>query len=327
MDAAANAGLPLASNSTSDGPRPFAQLPAATLHSVMEQLQQAHRLYDLPVLPGPQMLFFIMLAEEALRRDPNDIHGLLWFGRHYKGSVDERVARWQHVVRLHPRNASAHHQLGCCFGFGARPDWPSLVRHLRLAIEYDGGPSACVASWLYDLAGGMRNLIFVDEDEGSKNLSAAGLQRVRDCIAQYDLYLSRAAVDDRKVTEAHYCTGVMFVRLGDESRALQQWHKAQAAERLRLPCLHPIDDAFQPKRLLRMMTQGFSSSTNKHKSGTSTNSSVQQIGSSCSFCQFGGALPLRRCCGVVVYCDAQCQKRDRKRHQQQCTRTNSNSEQ
>jgi hypothetical protein len=159
------------------------------------------------------MPLFTLLAEEALQRDPSDVNGLLWLARHFQGSAEERVARWQHVVRLHPRNASAHYHLACCFGFGARPDWPSLV-HLRLAIECDGGPSSCVASWHYDLAGGMRHLIHDDEQEaaqtqaeGKRTLSAVGVQRVHDCIAQYDLYLGLVAVDDRKVAEAHYCTG------------------------------------------------------------------------------------------------------------------------
>jgi hypothetical protein len=108
----------------------------------------------------------------------------------------------------------------------------------------------------------------------------------------------------------------MWMLVGEKARALQQWHKAQATECLRLPCLHPVEDEFQPKRLLRMVQRALGSSTSQHKSGSGSDTSQQQQQqqsvSSCSFCQFGGALPLRRCCGTTVYCDAQCQKRDRK---------------
>ena len=325
--------IALASNPThplaSDSELPFEMLPAATMHSVLRDLHLAHREFDLPILSGPQFSLFTMLAEEALKRDATDADGLLWLARHFKGSAEERVARWQHVIRLHPHDATAHHSLACCYGFGSRPDWRALIRHLELAIDYDGGAHSCVPSWLYDLAGGMRMLIGdedEDEEEGKqgrrlslnkpRQLSAAAIPHVQAGIEQYQLYLSRAPVDDRKVPEAHYCMGTVHLHLGDNAHALQQWHKGQDAERVRLPCLHPVGADFPPKHLLQLVQRTFSHDSSSSSlpslrarakgasAAAASSSPASQL--RCAACQYSGSLPLHRCCGSVVYCDVQC---------------------
>ncbi len=289
--------------------------------SAFELFRKAKRLWELIRIPQIIGYQALMTAKEVFDSNPRDAEALFFILTfEEKNGLDhnELVEMAKTCVNLNPKMADYYHVLGCLYGFVG--DHRNSLRSIQRALDLEMNPD-----WLYTKATALRLM----ETEKTEVV-----------IKAYEDYIAANEKDDRKIPEAYYCIGSLYLAdMENEEKAREYRDKARQAEQppIRLPCFGAVKDDFPPKLGLdfyfkvREITGktplGYSpqlkeqpKSKNKKTNLRNPRDEDSKIaeGTVCAFCGNPSASSWCGQCRKVRYCDRQCQKQHWKEHKITC---------
>ena len=175
-----------------------------------------------------------------------------------------------------------------------------FFRSFDRALELEKHPD-----WMYERGTSLRLLEIDNELE---------------VIRAYEDFIDASEKDSRKVPEAFYSIGFMYLKLGNEAKVMEYWKEGQSAESpsVRLPCFEPVSDDFPPKHMLQMVMAMKNGRGLMDLFRTETLPISGKAAVSCGNCGKSESHMVCSGCKKIRYCGRDCQKEHWKVHKKTC---------
>jgi tetratricopeptide (TPR) repeat protein len=248
------------------------------------------------------------IAQTRLVSNPNDGDSLfvLAIGGKKKNG-EQRLKFLERCVNLHPSDADFHFLLADAYHYMARYD--QCLSACTRAVELSSNIEHMILQ--------VDTIILLNKIRRSACLLSDGTYTkvptytTDEIIAMLERILILLPTDHEQIPETHYKLSEMHLLRGHYSVARDHWRMARktAAPDIRLPCFEPVDHDRYLKVNAWMLENNEKILSTHFDIIDGSAAKVK----TCDHC--GKEKPSKRCiCGLVDYCDANCQKAHWSKH-------------